>query len=35
MYTSHTVGNSMLAEGSVIERAFRKHHEEKSAYDSV
>jgi hypothetical protein len=35
MYGSHTSGNSMLAEGGVLERDFRKREEENFAYASV
>jgi hypothetical protein len=35
MYGSHTSGDSMLAEGGVIERVFRKPDEEKFAYATV
>ena len=35
MYGSHTSGGSMLAEGGLIERDFRKRYEEKLACASV
>jgi hypothetical protein len=35
MHVSHTSAKSMLAEGSVIERDFRKRDEEKLAYASM
>jgi hypothetical protein len=35
MCVSHTSGNSVLAEGGVTERDFRKRDEEKFAYASL
>jgi hypothetical protein len=35
MYGSHTSGGSMMAEGRLIERHFRKRDDEKLAYPSL